>query len=118
MMKPFYIAQHQVYWNACLIALAAIFIIQTNSASAHGGRTAADSYHHDKKNGGRHCHGGAAPSPSRQAPQRAFGGPAYYPNCAAEHAAGAAPLSRGDPGYASHLDRDNDGIACEPYRGR
>ena len=59
-----------------------------------------------------------APSPSRQAPQRAFGGPAYYPNCAAEHAAGAAPLSRGDPGYASHLDRDNDGIACEPYRGR
>ncbi|WP_405421624.1 excalibur calcium-binding domain-containing protein [Pseudonocardia alni] len=24
-----------------------------------------------------------------------------------------APLYRGDPGYRSALDRDNDGIACE-----
>ncbi|MFB9704886.1 excalibur calcium-binding domain-containing protein [Rhodococcus aetherivorans] len=24
-----------------------------------------------------------------------------------------APLYRGDPGYAAHLDRDNDGIACK-----
>ncbi|WP_433663213.1 excalibur calcium-binding domain-containing protein [Nocardia sp. CA-128927] len=38
---------------------------------------------------------------------------AYYPNCAAARAAGAAPLHRGDPGYSSKLDRDNDGIACE-----
>ncbi|MFD8243694.1 excalibur calcium-binding domain-containing protein [Nocardia sp. NPDC059691] len=27
--------------------------------------------------------------------------------------AGKAPLRRGQPGYAPHLDRDNDGIACE-----
>ncbi|WP_433681349.1 excalibur calcium-binding domain-containing protein [Nocardia sp. CA-119907] len=27
--------------------------------------------------------------------------------------AAKAPPHRGDPGYASHLDRDNDGIACE-----
>ncbi|GAB3575879.1 excalibur calcium-binding domain-containing protein [Amycolatopsis endophytica] len=38
---------------------------------------------------------------------------AYYPNCAAAKAAGAAPLHRGDPGYRSGLDRDNDGVACE-----
>ncbi|MCC6960259.1 MAG: excalibur calcium-binding domain-containing protein [Dehalococcoidia bacterium] len=37
----------------------------------------------------------------------------YYPNCAAVRAAGKAPLYRGDPGYRSGLDRDNDGIACD-----
>lgn len=35
-----------------------------------------------------------------------------YPNCAAARAAGAAPLHRGDPGYAPALDRDADGTAC------
>jgi len=43
---------------------------------------------------------------------------AYYPNCTAARRAGAAPLYRGDPGYRTPLDRDNDGIACEPYRKR
>lgn len=28
------------------------------------------------------------------------------------------PVRRGEPGYGPHLDRDNDGIGCEPYRGR
>ncbi|WP_433523428.1 excalibur calcium-binding domain-containing protein [Nocardia pseudovaccinii] len=37
----------------------------------------------------------------------------YYKNCDEVRRAGKAPLHRGDPGYASHLDRDNDGIACE-----
>jgi hypothetical protein len=37
----------------------------------------------------------------------------YYANCSAARAAGAAPLHRGDPGYRSALDRDNDGVACE-----
>ncbi|WP_345694704.1 excalibur calcium-binding domain-containing protein [Kitasatospora terrestris] len=41
-------------------------------------------------------------------------GPAvYYKNCAEARAAGVAPLHRGDPGYAPHLDRDGDGVACE-----
>lgn len=39
----------------------------------------------------------------------------YYPRCAAARAAGAAPIYRGEPGYRSALDADNDGIACEPY---
>lgn len=38
---------------------------------------------------------------------------AYYANCDAARSAGAAPLYRGDPGYRSGLDRDNDGVACE-----
>lgn len=41
------------------------------------------------------------------------GADAYYPNCAAARAAGAAPLHRGDPGYSRKLDRDGDGVACE-----
>ena len=38
---------------------------------------------------------------------------AYYANCDAARSAGVAPLHRGDPGYRSALDRDDDGIACE-----
>jgi Excalibur calcium-binding domain len=37
----------------------------------------------------------------------------YYANCDAARAAGAAPVRVGDPGYASHLDRDGDGVGCE-----
>lgn len=48
------------------------------------------------------------PQPAPQPPAAA-----YYANCAAARAAGAAPLHRGEPGYRSGLDRDNDGIACE-----
>ncbi|MGO2845558.1 MAG: GmrSD restriction endonuclease domain-containing protein [Brevibacterium aurantiacum] len=40
-------------------------------------------------------------------------GSVYYKNCTAVRDAGAAPVRRGDPGYASHLDRDGDGIGCE-----
>jgi outer membrane biosynthesis protein TonB len=36
-----------------------------------------------------------------------------YKNCTAARAAGAAPVHRGEPGYASHLDRDGDGVGCE-----
>lgn len=37
----------------------------------------------------------------------------YYKNCTQARAAGVTPIYRGQPGYAKHLDRDNDGIACE-----
>lgn len=50
-----------------------------------------------------------APAPLPASPA----GGVYYENCTAARAAGAAPIMRGEPGYASKLDRDNDGIACE-----
>ena len=51
-----------------------------------------------------------APAPTDvAAPQRAVS----YANCDAVRAAGAAPIHAGDPGYASHLDRDGDGTGCE-----
>lgn len=54
-----------------------------------------------------------APAPAPQplvAPPPAS---AYYKNCTEARAAGAAPLYRGEPGYRSALDRDDDGVACE-----
>ena len=63
-----------------------------------------------------------APEPT-PAPQQFYQQPAapvvqespsvYYQNCDAVRAAGAAPLYIGSPGYASKLDRDGDGVACE-----
>jgi hypothetical protein len=53
---------------------------------------------------------------ARRVPARASD--VYYPNCDAVRAAGAAPIRRGQPGYRPSLDRDDDGIACEPWRGR
>jgi hypothetical protein len=43
---------------------------------------------------------------------------AYYSNCDEARAAGVAPLYAGEPGYRPQMDRDADGIACEPYQGR
>ena len=39
----------------------------------------------------------------------------YYRRCADARATGVAPIYVGQPGYRSGLDRDNDGVACEPY---
>ncbi|SFR22227.1 Excalibur calcium-binding domain-containing protein [Lentzea waywayandensis] len=58
-----------------------------------------------------------APQPVAPKPQPAPAPPppaaAYYANCAAAKAAGAAPLYRGQPGYRAGLDGDGDGKACE-----
>lgn len=43
----------------------------------------------------------------------AYGAARYYKNCTEARNIGVVPIYRGEPGYGSHLDRDNDGIACE-----
>jgi hypothetical protein len=53
------------------------------------------------------------PATSKPAKTKAPAKTVYYSNCAEARSAGAAPLRRGDAGYRSGLDRDNDGIACE-----
>ncbi|RAS65108.1 excalibur calcium-binding domain-containing protein [Lentzea atacamensis] len=54
------------------------------------------------------------PQPQPQPePEPAPPAAAYYANCAAAKAAGAAPLYAGQPGYRPALDRDKDGVACE-----
>ena len=49
---------------------------------------------------------------AKAAPQPPATAAVYYKNCDAVRAAGAAPIRRGDPGYAKHLDRDGDGQGC------
>ncbi len=93
-------------------ALATVTLIAPSQAEAHPGGLSSDGCHNDRKNGGRHCHRTPAAQTSSSSTRSGSGG-VYYPNCAAARAAGAAPIRRGEPGYASHLDRDGDGIACE-----
>lgn len=54
--------------------------------------------------------GGVASAPEPEAD-------VYYDGCNAVRAAGRAPLYRGQPGYRSEMDGDDDGIACESHRG-
>ena len=106
------------------IALAAIALCIASNASAHGGRLNAEGCHHDRKRGGYHCHrGGAALSRSDLMPSKNFTSPRIAPaprgagvfaNCAEARAAGAVPVRRGEYGYGLHLDRDGDGVGCEP----
>jgi len=42
---------------------------------------------------------------------------APFSNCDQARAAGAAPISVGQPGYSRKLDRDGDGIACDTGSG-
>lgn len=58
-------------------------------------------------------HNSSSSSDSDKSGSSESSGSAYYANCSAARAAGAAPLQEGDPGYRSGLDRDNDGVACE-----
>ncbi len=88
--------------------------LSTADAQAHGGGLNAEGCHTNRKTGDYHCHGGggaAAARPRAQSLSSSSG--AYYPNCAAARAAGAAPLRVGEPGYRRALDRDGDGVACE-----
>lgn len=99
----------------CVLFIGSLFIalatlVWPKEVSAHPGGLAADGCHNDRKNGGRHCH--RAPT-SQQRERSSARGHVYYPNCAAARAAGVAPVRRGDPVYAAHLDRDNDGVGCE-----
>lgn len=55
----------------------------------------------------------ATPTPPALPVSAPTGQSVYYKNCTAAWAAGVAPLYRGEPGYAPHLDGDDDGVACE-----
>jgi hypothetical protein len=117
--------------RACAIAAFALAGLLACAATTHAHSGGLDKHgcHSHRKTGEYHCHRGAAaaratlaapapdprPAPSRLhdgAPTRAFR------NCDEARAHGAAPVRRGDPGYGPHLDRDKDGVGCEPYRGR
>ena len=54
----------------------------------------------------------ARPTPPAAARQQASNEP-YYANCDDARAAGVAPINRGDSGYRSALDPNDNGVACE-----
>lgn len=116
---------------AVRLALLLAGLTGAGAAWGHGGGLNADGCHTNRKTGEYHCHRPAsAGAPRRQDARPASFGPSRaaptgrapagraFANCAEARAAGAAPVHRGEPGYGPHLDRDNDGIGCEPYRGR
>jgi hypothetical protein len=83
---------------------------------AHGGGLNAQGCHNNRKTGDYHCHRGSnsrATSSGSQKRHAVLSAGGAYANCSAARAAGAAPVRRGDPGYGSHLDRDDDGVGCE-----
>lgn len=110
--------------SAILATATGVLALLSGAVAAHGGGLNAEGCHNDRKNGGYHCHRG---STSRAPPTATFvpaqdsrsnaassrGGSVRYRNCSEARAAGAAPVRRGEPGYAGHLDRDNDGVGCE-----
>lgn len=101
-----------------LLAIVSVAMCATSVpqiALAHPGGLNAEGCHTNRKTGDYHCHrGGSTASKSARSYGLVSGhsGGAFR-NCAAARAAGAAPVRRGDPGYGSHLDRDNDGVGCE-----
>ena len=103
------------------ILLLLLMPIGVDEAYAHPGGLNAEGCHNNRKTGDYHCHRENAGSARASSPARSyFAGPTAgaFRNCTEARAAGAAPVRRGDPGYGPHLDRDNDGVGCEPYRGR
>ena len=60
------------------------------------------------------------PTPRQAIPTPAAPQPApaeiHFRNCKEARAAGYSHMRRGEPGYAPHLDRDGDGIACDKHK--
>ena len=106
--------------------------VLAGDALAHGGGLNKDGCHNNRKTGDYHCHRGGGPpaqaqqrhqpaselAPSGYAAPNGSGVGRAFANCAEARTAGAALVRRGESGYGTHLDRDNDGIGCEPYKGR
>lgn len=108
---------------------AIVLMLAAGSTYAHSGGLDKNGCHTNRSTGEYHCHRGPNAGASRQAvPRQSLQGAGAgrgtaprdrpFANCAEARAAGAAPVLRGEPGYGPHLDRDNDGVGCEPYRGR
>lgn len=112
---------------AIALGVGAVVLVGASETLAHPGGLNSAGCHNNRKTGDYHCHGGQASNAPTQRPQAAYNSPSpkhsprdafMYRNCAEARASGAAPVRRGSYGYGPHLDRDGDGIGCEPYKGR
>jgi hypothetical protein len=103
--------------------LAAVaMLLAPIAGQAHPGGLDPEGCHKNRNTQDYHCHRGSgapAQQPQKRQPDRLVGGSGGpFRNCTEARAAGAAPIHRGEAGFGPHLDRDGDGIGCEPYRGR
>ncbi|MFQ1700021.1 excalibur calcium-binding domain-containing protein [Loktanella agnita] len=91
-------------------AILAILMMATLPATghAHGGGLNSDGCHTQRSTGSYHCHRSQTSRLTSPAPVSGA-----FRNCTAARAAGYRNIRRGSYGYGTHLDRDNDGIACE-----
>ena len=131
--------RHWVIWvGATLVgALAAVAVVAATPPDEDGGGTtgAGGSSCAGSEGAGSSLAGGASevadvggaavssgswslevPSNTPSTPRRAMTATptaTHAPRRRPWRAAGAAPVSVGDPGYGRHLDRDGDGIGCE-----
>lgn len=85
---------------------------------AHSGRTNSNGCHTNRKTGEYHCHGKKSGSSSKKtsnisSAKKSSSGSLYFNNCTEARRRGYTNIRKGQSGYASHLDRDKDGIACE-----
>lgn len=95
----------------CLLLLGVA--IMPGESFAHPGGLNSEGCHNNRKTGDYHCHS----KPQSRPPTSDQGyADIYFANCDEVRRAGRAPIYRGQPGYRPGLDRDKDGIACEPYR--
>ena len=87
-------------------------------ALAHPGRLNSTGCHNNVKTGDYHCHrfDGSANLPTKPKRQNSNSRDIYIKNCSEARALGFSSIRKGEPGYGLHLDRDRDGVACEPYR--
>jgi len=122
--------RHATLAHRCALLFTACWI--SSSAHAHSGGLNAEGCHVNRKTGDYHCHrppatvNGTSASyvarqnvtPSADTSRAGARGGMRFKNCAQARAAGTAPVRIGEPGYGAHLDRDGDGIGCEPNRAR
>ncbi len=96
------------------IALLSTTIFFTASAvNAHSGGTNGSGCHTNHSTGDYHCHNPKSSSSTFSKNSKPLSGNTYYQNCTAARNNGATPIYRGEAGYRSALDRDDDGVACE-----
>ena len=104
-------------------ATLGLLVLASGAVAAHGGGLNAERCHNNRKSGDYRCHrkpaasaAAASLAPAQRAQGHAatnHGGAVFYRTCSEARSAGATPVRQGDPGYGSHLDRNNDGCGCE-----
>lgn len=98
--------------------LVGILFVISILGFAHPGRTDSNGCHTNRKTGQYHCHGkksskNSSSKKSSETTKKKSSGKLFFSNCSEARSAGYTNIREGQPGYADHLDRDKDGIACE-----